>query len=224
MARVDWEAVMNGGNSNKHPYAGANVRFFNAYLENAEKSLKEGRPIFDEIPSISIRWPGQDETVTRIEPHHIAMFQEKYQQFKAGNEPVTEGTPIAEWPLMSGTAMRELQYMGFRTVEQLAAANDEVKRKLGPLAKFIKLASDWLDAANSTQNDVVKLKAQLDKANGQIASLTHKLELFMQRVEANEGTKFDKASYSRPEPEVDLDDEIEEEQVAPRPRGRPKSR
>jgi ribonucleotide reductase alpha subunit len=48
-------------------------------------------------------------------------------------------------------------------------------------------------------------------------------DLFMQRVEANEGTKFDKASYARPEPEVDLEDEVEEE-VAPKPRGRPKSR
>lgn len=187
MAQIDWQSIMNGNSQPKKRYSGANIKFFFAYNENKEKSLKEGRPIFDEIPSISIQWPGMDETVRRIEPQDIQEYPELYARFKAGSDPVAEGSPIAEWPLMTGSAMRELQYLGFKTIEQLAAASDEVKRKLGPLSKFIKLAQDWLDAAKSDQGEVVKLKQLLDVETSRRKQLEHKVELLLQRVEANEG-------------------------------------
>lgn len=188
MAQIDWDAIANGTHSRKKRYQGANVKFFYAYNENRAKSIEAGRPIFDEIPSISIRWPGHDETVRRIEPQDIEDYPDAYARFKAGTEPVTEGTPLAEWPLMSGSPMREMQYMGFKTVEQLAKANDDVKRKLGPLAKYVKLANEWLDAADSTQGDVVKLKQQLEVERKKREFLEERMELLMQRVEANEGT------------------------------------
>jgi predicted nucleic acid-binding Zn-ribbon protein len=72
------------------------------------------------------------------------------------------------------------------------------------LSKFVKLAKDWLDAANSTQNDVAKMKQQLEKAEARAAALEHKLELFMQRVEANEGIDL------RPERRVAAQEAMEE--------------
>lgn len=236
MAQIDWDSIINGQSRPKRRYAGANVKFFFAYNENKEKSLKEGRPIFDEIPSISIQWPGGDETVRRIEPQDIQEYPEKYAQFKAGSEPVTDGTPLSEWPMINGSAIREFNYLGFKTVEQVAAANDDVKRRVGPLGRFIKLAKEWLDAANSTQTDVTKLKVQLEKAEARAAALEHKLELFMQRVEANEGTDLRgerRKIAVETQVEESLDDEdmvadsfenyvVETLQTTPKRRGRPK--
>ena len=225
MAQIDWQSIMSGNSQPKKRYSGANIKFFYSYNENREKSLKEGRPIFDEIPSISIQWPGQDETVRRIEPQDMQEYPEKYARFMAGNEPVLEGTPLAEWPMMSGSAMRELQYLGFKTVEQLAAATDDVKRKLGPLSKFCKLAKEWLDAANSDQNAVVKLKQQLEAETKKRESLEHKLELLMQRVEANEGTDLRGSRRAMVDP---VEDELIEEgsqddvQEPAKRRGRPR--
>jgi hypothetical protein len=224
MAQIDWQSIMNGNSQPKKRYSGANVKFFYSYNENREKSLAAGRPIFDEIPSISIQWPGQDETVRRIEPQDIAEYPEQYARFKAGSEPVTEGTPLAEWPLMAGSAMRELQYLGFKTVEQLAQATDEVKRKLGPLSKFVKLAKDWLDAAKSDQSEVVKLKQMLERETTRREQLEHKLELLMQRVEANEGIDLRPArremAVSEPAAIMTADELLDEPQ--PKPRGRPR--
>lgn len=228
MAQIDWNSIVHGESQPKKRYAGANVKFFYAYNENREKSLKEGRPIFDEIPSISIQWPGGDETVRKIEPHDIQEYPEKYAQFKAGSEPVTEGTPLAEWPMMSGSALREMQYLGFKTVEQLAVANDDVKRKLGPLSKFVKLASDWLKAASSDQNTVVKLQQLLDREIHVRKALEQKVELLLQRIEATEGT--DLRSQRRetiPAPEVfnysnDAIEESDEVTEEPKRRGRPR--
>jgi hypothetical protein len=222
MAQIDWQSIMTGNSQPKKRYSGANIKFFYAYNENREKTLKEGRPIFDEIPSISIQWPGQDETVRRIEPQDMHDYPELYARFKAGSEPVTEGTPLAEWPMMSGSAMRELQYLGFKTVEQLAAATDDVKRKLGPLSQFVKLAKDWLEAANSTQNDVAKMKQQLERAEARAAALEHKLELFMQRVEANEGIDLRPQRKAFVEEAMDDGFEDEESEEPAKRRGRPR--
>lgn len=223
MAQIDWQSIMTGNSQPKKRYSGANIKFFYSYNENREKSLKEGRPIFDEIPSISIQWPGMDETVRRIEPQDMAEYPELYARFKAGSEPVLEGTPLAEWPMMSGSAMRELQYLGFKTVEQLSVANDEIKRKLGPLSKFCKLAKDWLDAANSDQNSVVKLKQMLDVETKKREYLEHKLELLMQRVEANEGTDLRPARRAIIDEEELIEEGSQDEIDEPvKRRGRPK--
>lgn len=222
MAQIDWQSIMSGNSQPKKRYSGANIKFFYSYNENREKSLKEGRPIFDEIPSISIQWPGQDETVRRIEPQDMQEYPELYARFKAGSEPVLEGTPLAEWPMMSGSAMRELQYLGFKTVEQLSVATDDVKRKLGPLSKFCKLAKEWLEAANSDQNSVVKLKQQLEAETKKRENLEHKLELLMQRVEANEGTDLRGNRRAMVEEPVEDDLDLDESTDEPKRRGRPR--
>jgi len=228
MAQIDWQSIMSGNSQPKKRYSGANVKFFYAYNENREKSLKEGRPIFDEIPSISIQWPGMDETVRRIEPQDMQEYPELYARFKAGSEPITEGTPLAEWPMMSGSAMRELQYLGFKTIEQLAVATDETKRKLGPLSKFVKLAKDWIDAAKSDQNEVVKLRQLLEREQERTRNLENKVELLLQRVEASEGTdlRLQRKEVIHSFPVNDLEDGIstvvDEPVASPKQRGRPR--
>jgi hypothetical protein len=115
-------------------------------------------------------------------------YPEKYAAFRAGNEPVESGTPLKEWPVISGSVVKELLHLGFKTVEQLAEANDEVKRKLGTAGRFVKMAKDWMAASKSDQFQVTKLQQQLDAEIEYRKRLENKLELFMQRIEANEGT------------------------------------
>ena len=192
--------------------------------------MQAGRSIFDEIPSISIQYPGGDETVRKIEPQDTADYPELYAAFKVGSEVVVSGTPLAEWPLMNGSTLRELQHLGFKTVEQLADAHDELKRKLGPTGRFIKMAKDWLDAANSSQFSVVALKQQLEREQKRTAKLEEQVELLLQRVEGNEGTDLRprrKEVIRSIEIEDELleegsQDEVLEEETAPKRRGRPR--
>lgn len=225
MAQIDWQAIMNGGNQQPQKrYKGANVHFFNAYNLNEEKSLAAGREVYDEIPSISIQFAGHDVTVRRIEPQDIAEYPEKYAAFKAGSEPVESGTPLATWTLMNGSAMKELQYLGFKTVEQLADASDEAKRKMGTLAKYAKLAKEWLEAATGTQAQLVGLQQQLEREKERTKNLEHQLGLLIRRVETSEGT--DLRSYEkeviRPSVVDPLDDDALDEVDSPSKRGRPR--
>lgn len=191
MAEINWEALwaaQQGANGTPKRYKGANVFFFDAVIENRVKSEKEGRPIFDEVPSISIQWPGQDVTVRRVEPRDIQEYPEKWAAYRAGNEPIESGTPLREWSAISAGVVKELAHLGFKTVEQLAEASDEVKRRLGTSGRFVKMAKDWLEAANSPQVEVMKLKDKLDQQTQRCMDLEHRVEILLQRIEANEGT------------------------------------
>lgn len=215
---------MNGGAPKKR-YSGANVKFLKTYNENKQKSLESGRPIFDEIISFSIQWPGCDETVRRVEPQDIAEYPDKWAAFQAGNQTIESGTPLAEWPPLPGSTLRELQSIGFQTVEQLADANDDIKRRLGPTGRFVKMAKDWLEASTSTPAQVTALKQQLERELRRTAKLEHQVELLMQRVEGNEGTdlrskRVDFAQEVDEVDEVEVEPEVEGE--APRRRGRPR--
>lgn len=224
MPQIDWNTLINGGAPKKR-YSGANVKFLKTYNENKQKSLESGRPIFDEIISFSIQWPGCDETVRRVEPQDIAEYPDKWAAFQAGNQTIESGTPLSEWPPLPGSTLRELQGIGFQTIEQLADANDDIKRRLGPTGRFVKMAKDWLEASTSTPAQVTALKQQLERELRRTAKLEHQVELLMQRVEGNEGTdlrpkRVDFAQEVDEVDEVEVEPEVEGE--APRRRGRPR--
>jgi hypothetical protein len=91
------------------------------------------------------------------------------------------------------------------------------------------MAKDWLDASKSTQFQVVQMQQKLDAEAAKRADLENKLEILMQRIEANEGTDLrserkevirstESLSYG---PDVDLD-EVALDDDAPKRRGRPR--
>lgn len=228
MAQIDWNAIVNGSqNQPRNKWAGCNVKIFMATRKNETKSVAAGRDIYDEIPSISFQWPGNDETVRHLTDQDKLEHPAHYAAFMAGTGPVQSGMPLNDWPRVTASAIKELAYLGFRTVEQLAEANDEVKRRMGPLGKFVKEAKEWLEAATCEQAQVVALKEALERANQRAERMETQIELLLQRIEGNEGTKF-----TRPEPtwRNEVTDAVDaaqsfddvEVQLEKRGRGRPK--
>jgi len=194
MAQIDWSSIMNGQqNQQRSKWSGANIKFLNVVRKNDEKSLDAGRDIYDEVPSISIQWPGGDETVRALEERDKHEFPELWAAFSSGMGEVQSGMPLKEWTRITASALHELAYLGFRTVEQLAEANDDVRRRMGPLSQYIKEAQDWLEAANGAQAQVVALKESLEREQKRTERLEHQLELLMQRIEATEGISLERA-------------------------------
>jgi len=194
MAQIDWSSIMNGQqNQQRSKWSGANIKFLNVVRKNDEKSLDAGRDIYDEVPSISIQWPGGDETVRALEERDKHEFPELWAAFSSGMGEVQSGMPLKEWTRITASALHELAYLGFRTVEQLAEANDDVRRRMGPLSQYIKEAQDWLEAANGSQAQVVALKESLEREQKRTERLEHQLELLMQRIEATEGISLERA-------------------------------
>jgi uncharacterized protein YigA (DUF484 family) len=65
---------------------------------------------------------------------------------------------------------------------------------MGPLSRFVKEAKEWLQAASSEQAQVVSLKEALEREKVRGDRLENQIELLMQRIEGNEGTRLDRSN------------------------------
>lgn len=172
-------------------YHGAIVKFSEeTYLDQAATQQNNGIPKYSTRDVISIRFPGGDETVRRVEPQDTTEYAEQWVAYKAGKEQPLDGTPLEMFPPMPKAVVEELRYFQVRTIEQLAELTDEAKRKLGPLSSWQKKASEWLGAAKSKQSEVVALKEQLKRQTERADRLEHQMTILMQRIDATEGNNF----------------------------------
>lgn len=123
------------------------VRFFTAPIQNEAKSVDAGRPIFDDTEMIEIRVRGTKDNVVQrpIRADDKARFRDAYRAHKEGSKLLESGTPLAQWPVMTGSQVEELKYMGFVTVEQLAIASDSIVSSIPGLLTLKQKANAFLE-------------------------------------------------------------------------------
>lgn len=112
---------------------GVFVEFFTEAVEFKAESEKEGRPIFREIPFIRIQHPGDRNNVleTKVTDHYKQKYAREWREFEARGANEVVGTPLSQWPPMTKSQVKEAEFFGVRTVEQLAAVNDNAIQKIG---------------------------------------------------------------------------------------------
>lgn len=104
------------------------VLFYSSFIKNDGKSEAEGRPIMDDVPFVRIMTPGDRMNIIDrpVRPTDKLRFAMQWNRFKALEEQIGDGTPLAQWPIISRGQAEELKYFGFMTVEQVAEANDGI--------------------------------------------------------------------------------------------------
>ena len=102
-------------------------------------------------------------------------FKHKYKLWKEGQELPVDGTPIKTWNLLSPAQCKTLLDLHVRTVEDLAAANEELLSRIGMGGRALQAsARDWLASAKdvgATASQLTALKAELEAATNRIKSL-----------------------------------------------------
>lgn len=187
--RDQYTQMQNGAQRKR--YQGATVIFTEeVYLDERETEKNKGIPKYSTRDMISIRFPGGDETVKRVEDQDKREYAEQWQAYQEGKEQPLEGTPLSQWPVIPRAVVEEFKYYSIRTFEQLRDLNDEAKRKIGPLAQWQKKAVEWDKAANSKQAEVVALREQLQRQTEKSERLEEKLELMLQRLDSVEGNNL----------------------------------
>jgi len=147
------------------------VKFFSKPMENEFKTLKEGRPIFEDRVFVTIQIPGNQLSIisTFATDDHKRRFPLQWQHYlnTHGNEEQAIGTPLEQWPLLKASQVEELRALKFRTVESVAFASDAQVQTIGmaagmnPLA-FRDRAKLYLEAARD--NAVAQKQADENKA------------------------------------------------------------
>jgi len=164
---------------------GLYVEFFLQPVENKEKSLKEGRPIFEDKEYITIRVLGDKSTVrTRpvtykpngTVPADIERFHRQYQAFKSQNAQITEGTPVTEWAAITKSEAMELKALNIHTIESLANCGDNNINWFGGRQLRDK-AIAWINQAKDGSG-IIKLQEENNYLKTQLEALKNEFEAF----------------------------------------------
>ena len=181
--------LVQGADTGIHP------QFYLKEKENRVKSASEGRPIFDEKEYIKIFIAGDNKTVIdrAVTQNDKERWPDLYSAFKKGIEIPETGTPIRHWPLLTTGKCSELLALHIRTVEDLAALNDNAIKRLGMGGrKLVEQAQLYLENAKSNapinklteeneklKEDLQAKNVQLNEQQKQINELAAKIDLLI---------------------------------------------
>lgn len=146
------------------------AQFYMHPKQNAKETLLQGRPIYDETEYIRIMVPGDKSAIVerpvRLGIHINAdniKFSVEYEMFKQNKAQQISGTPLEEWPPMSRSQVKEMEYFNVRTVEQLAGMGDAQMQQFMGLGSLRELARRFIQHAEGAA-PLGKMQAALDES------------------------------------------------------------
>ena len=165
------------------------VRFEYLDIEDPVESKKSGYARYKRITIIRTLIPGsKDDRVDRVNEGHKLRFPRAWAAFQAGEEGVTDGTALREFPGLTKDDVSIATHANVLSVEQLAALSDEQASQVGHNWRQRRdAAKAWL-AARKSEAPVAELNAALDEERQKRMALEA-------RLAALEGTPV-----ARPEP------------------------
>jgi len=155
------------------------VVFKTIAMENEQKTLQEGRPIFDDVPICEVRSPGskevkhfpatamstgwlQDENGKQYQISYAERFRHQFQQFKRDETQTKSGTPLDHVPFLTEAKRAELRALNVYTLETLAGIEGNELKNLGIHGRELKnQAEAYMEEALRRAPDM-QLQAQVD--------------------------------------------------------------
>ena len=152
--------------------------------KDEEKSAAEGRPIYVDQEWIKIRIPGdKDNNVSRnVRAGDKERFPQHWAAFKNKSQVILEGTLLESIPFLTKSQVLEFSGIGIRTAEQLVEVADSNAQRIMGYQSLKTRVMAYLEAAKGAA-PALKLQAELEKRDGEIAMLKQMVESLSERVE-----------------------------------------
>lgn len=165
--------------------AGVTPLFKNIAIKNEAKSKLAGRPIFDDMEVVEVRfagtkdysvfpsmeyshWIDDEETGERRRITYAERWPRQYRQFKEKQQQTKSGTPLDYLPFLTEAKRSELRALSIYTAEALAELDGLPLKNLGTGGRDLKnLATDYLASSDHNavisrmQQEIEALKAKL---------------------------------------------------------------
>lgn len=156
--------------------------------KNEAKTREAGRPIFDDMEVVEVRFAGDrnkvsvfpateicgetlDEDGNTRKISYAERWSDQYKRFKAKEQQVAEGTPVDELPFLTQAKRAELKALSIYTAEALAALDGQPLRNLGQGGRDLKnQAQAYLDRAAGSAN-VTAMAAKIADLEQLVAEL-----------------------------------------------------
>lgn len=166
------------------------VKFYMRPIQDMNKTLEAGRPIFVDTEMVRIMVPGDKENIIDREASQIdkRRFAASYAAFKQGDAEQVIGTPLESWPLITRSLVEELRYFNIRTVEQLANLRDDVAHRMMNGVSMKQSAAAFLLAAKESA-PIARMTEELRQRDETITRLQKAHEELSARVAAMDTSK-----------------------------------
>jgi len=160
--------------------AALHVEFYTDALQSGYKSEQAGHPVFDDVEMIRIITPGDSKTIieTKVDETHKFRFASHYKRFKDGLVNVVSGWALKEWPVITASQVKLLNYHNVMTVEQLSTISDQACNTIGMgmMELRTKAKAALSAAAGNAENEAralreENLQRELDSMKSQLAAL-----------------------------------------------------
>lgn len=150
----------------------------------------------DRLPRVATEWLEMLKAQVqegRFPDEWYRAFQRAHDAYLQGQELPENGTAVKNWPGASPAQVQTLLNFGLRTVEDLAAANEEALSRLGMGGRALKQkAVEWLASSQdlgkqsekitqlTIEND--QLREQITAQSKSIADLSSKVEALLKKA------------------------------------------
>jgi hypothetical protein len=122
---------------------------------------------------IQIKVPGDKtvEVISEVDDRYRQRFARKYEAYK-NLQSYDKGTPLAEWESVPEGLKRELQYQGFRYIEQVAGAPESAFARIMGGIQWKNKAQEFLNRGKKSSEDVIaKQQEMIEQLQQQMAAL-----------------------------------------------------
>jgi len=214
------------------------VRFMYKPVENRQATREQGVAVVEEMAFVEVRIPGQRNpcVMRRATLEDKRRFAPQYEAFQKRVEMPSEGTPLAEWPVVTRSQVEELAFFSIKTVEQLASVSDtNISKRMGGYGLREK-AVKWLEQRDqavsaSERADMQERISGLEQQIGELTKVNAEQSALVDRLLSKVGDPDSKASASSeaasapesvPAVHEEAAEAAEQEVEAPKHRGRRK--
>lgn len=178
------------------------VQFYSDAVDDEEASRKEGRLMCREVDFVMIMVPGDKYSIIRrpVQPRDIQRFRDRYEAYRRGVDHVTaSGTPLKMVSWLSKPQVKELEFLGCATLEQLANMPDSVSQKYMQIQKLKQQARDAIQAAKDAAPLLI-LREEIDKKDAELSELRSQTADLIAQVRQLQNTVMNQAQTAAPPP------------------------
>jgi hypothetical protein len=160
--------------------------FRNLSRQNKAKSDAEGRPIYEDVEVVDIRFAGSRNYGTYpademshwiVDPYtgeqrpitYAERFRRQYMQFKEHQVQTKSGTPLEIISFLTEARKAELRSQNIYTVEALATIEGAELKNLGPGGREMKTQAEEYIAQGKANVPNIQLQAELDAMRAKMA-------------------------------------------------------
>jgi len=149
------------------------VQFYSDVVPDAAASDKEGRAIYREVDFVMIMVPGDKYSIIRrpVQPNDLRRFNERFQAYRSGkNQETASGTPLHTVSWLTKAQVKELEFLGCYTLENLAGMPDSTVQKFMAIQGLKQRAKDAIQAAKEAA-PLLGLRTEIEKKDAELEVL-----------------------------------------------------